>query len=286
MRNAIPSFVAFSALAAACGGEDPPQLVDAPTVKEDAAPKEDAPVDAPQQLDLTCASNPAPTTANAQVTLSGAASSVDFNIVQMAPQFTPLPEADVDACQGDCTGGNLLDSSESAAAPCPNTGCAFTTAALATGGEPLDGYLTISKAGAGVRTTNIFPAEPIRADLANIPGLVFTNNAFNLLNQLASANQNDQENGVLTVVVTDCALTPVSGATLTVTQNGNAIPGATVFDAGAFVDQLAGTFFVFNVPAGEVTVGATVQGTTFHSHAIQSFAGQTSATQVTPGFAP
>jgi hypothetical protein len=227
-----------------------------------------------------------PTTATATVTVSGKANSLDvqFGGGGVTPVVTPLDEADIDVCTDDCAdNGELLDSSSSAATPCDQDGCAFTTTALDTNDAPLDAYLKVAKK--GFRTSSIVPGEPIRADLTNVPALVLTPGAFSGAAFIAQADQNDIANGALAVAVTDCALQPVQGATLILTQGGNPITGTTVFDPSSFADELAGTFIVFNVPAGAVLVNAMVNGTTFRAHTVQVFAGETTGTQVTPGFA-
>lgn len=281
MRN-LPA-VLFLALAACGGGSDNPTPDSAPT--PDAPPPDTGPPPPDSQvLDTSCSANPTPTTAAAMVTASGAANSLDISLAGGTPSPTieGLPEADIEVCLGDCENADLLDTTTSAMEPCGQTGCEFTTAAIDTPNDmPLDAYLKVSKT--TFRTTNIFPAEPIRADLMNVPAIVMTTGAFNLLAQFVG-DGHTAGNGALILVVTDCALTPVQGATLTVTQNGTAVGNAPV-DAGAFADELAGTFLVFNVPPGLTTVGASVNGTTLRAHDIQVFADETSATQVTPGFA-
>ena len=279
MRNL--SAVLFVALAACGGGSDTPPADTAPPQDTAPPPDTDPPPPDSQVLDTSCMANQtAPTTATATVTASGAANRLDVNGIM--PDVQPLPDAAVDVCLNDCQGGNnLLDSTNSAAAPCGSAGCDFTTAAIDTPNDmPLNAYLKVAKD--GVITSNIFPSEPIRADLMNVPALALTPNAFSFLASLGGGHT--KGNGALVVVVTDCALTPAQSATLTVTRNGNPA-GNTPVDVGQFVPELAGTFFVFNVPPGTTTVGATVNGTTFRVHDIEAFADELSATQVTPGFA-
>ncbi len=284
MRN-LPA-VFFVALAACGGGSDTPPPADSSPPQDTAPPPDtDPPPPDSQVLDLACMANQtAPTTATATVTASGAANSLDitFGGGGVTPVFEPLDEAAVDSCVNDCVGGNdLLDSTSSSALPCGQEGCAFMTGALGTNDVPLDAYLNVSKA--GFRTSNIFPSEPLRADLMNIPALVLTPNAFGGAAAIAGVTQNDVANGALALAVTDCANTPVQGATLIVTQNDQAV--GEVFDPSSFAAELAGTFIVFNVPEGATTVNAMVNGTMFRARVIQSFAGETSGTQVTPGFA-
>lgn len=277
MRN-LPA-VLFLALAACGGGSDNPTPDSAPPTPDAPPPDTGPPPPDAQVLDTTCAANQTPpTTAIATVTASGFANAVSLNGV--TPSVDAMPDADVDVCIDDCQDENLLDSTTSAAAPCAQEGCAFTTAALDTGSVPLNAYLKVAKE--GHRTTNIFPSEPIRADLANVPALAMTTAAFNMIAQFLGGGQT-AGNGALILVVTDCALTPVVEASLSVQQNGTDV--GTIVDIGQVAAELSGTFFVFDVPPGTTTVGATVNGAAFRAHDIEVFADETSATQVTPGFA-
>jgi hypothetical protein len=282
MRNLAA--VLFLALAACGGGSDNPTPDSAPPA-DTLPPDTQPPPPDSQVLDTTCAANTTtPTTAAATVTASGFANSLDISFAggTPTPVFEGLPEADVDTCVDNCAGNDLLDSTTSSQLPCAQEGCVFTTGTLDTNDVPLNAYLKVSAK--GHRTTNIFPSEPIRADLANVPALAMTIGAFNALAQFLGGGQT-AGNGAILVVVTDCALTPVQTSTLTVQQKGADIPGAEIVDAGLLAAELAGTFIVFDVPPGTTTIGATVDGTAFRAHDIEVFADETSATQVTPGFA-
>ncbi len=279
MRN-LPAVLFLAFAACGGGGEETPQPVDSqPPDTTLLDPDGPLPPDS-QVLDMSCAANQtAPTTATPTVTASGAANQLD--IQGISPDLQPLPQADINVCVGDCQGNSNLDSTTSAMAPCGQAGCDFTTAAIDTpNDEPLDAYLKVGKT--GLVTSNIFPSEPIRADLANVPALAMTTNAFSTLGALAGGQT--PGNGALIVIVTDCGLQPVAGATLTVTQGGTPV-GNTPVDVGQFVTELSGTFLVFNVPPGATTVDATANGSDFRAHDVEVFADQVSATQVTPGFA-
>lgn len=233
-----------------------------------------------QMLDLSCAANQTPpTTADATITASGAANGLD--IAGITPSITPLDGADLDVCIDDCLDqGEVLDSTTTAASPCGQAGCDFTTASISTAGAPLDAYLKVGKT--GFVTTNIFPSEPIRTTLANVPALAMTTNAFATIASFAGPQ--DTGNGAMIVVVTDCALTPVEGAAVTITQGGNVV-GNTPLDLGGVQAQLAGTFLIMNVPPGATTVAASVGGTDFRAHDVRVVADELTATQAKPGFA-
>jgi hypothetical protein len=85
--------------------------------------------------------------------------------------------------------------------------------------------------------------------------------------------------------VTDCAQTPIPGATISVKQGGVDVPNTSPFDVGALGGAMfEGTYAVFNIPPGETEIGATVNGQTLAPRTITMFADQSSATQLRPGF--
>lgn len=258
------AILAFALAACGGGGKEIPEPVDSQPADTAPPPDTNPPPPDSQQLDTSCAANPAPTTATATVTATGTAT--EFS--QAAQD--PVADATVDVCKGDCAGNNLLDSTTT------DVNGAFTTAAVATNSVPLDGYLKISKPKSGLLTSNIVPSQPIVADLANVPGVMI---AQTTLKQLAAFVTQDPKNGLVVVALTDCANQPVGGAT--VTSSG----GGTVLDLGQFIAQAAGTYFVFNVTVGTTTVGASINGTTFRSRDLPVFANEISLTQITPGFA-
>jgi len=273
---------------AACGGDSKQIPTPVDSLTPDTAPPPDTeppPPDA-QVLDLSCMANQTPpTTATATVTASGAANGLDITLVngQPSPQVAVLDEADIDVCINDCTGNNdILDSTSSSALPCGMAGCDFTTAALDTLNAPINAFLKVSKQ--GFRTTNIFPPEPIRADLMNVPALAMTTGAFELLSTFLGGGRT-KGTGAALVIVNDCAQIPAAAAVLSVKQGGVEVATVTIVNAGDLAAQLAGTFFVFNIPTGATTFGATVDGTTFRPHDVLVFDGELTATQVTPGFA-
>lgn len=280
MRN-LPA-VLFLALAACGGGESDNPMPDTAPAADGPPPDTDPPPPDSQVLDLSCMANQtAPTTAAMTVTVSGTANGVDVQGLA-PPTIEPLDEADIEVCIDNCAGPDSLADTTSAALPCGQAGCDFTMAAIDTpNDEPIDGYLTVAKA--GFRTSNIFPSEPIRADLPNVPALAMTDDAFTGISGFLGGGHT-AGNGAAIVVVTDCAFQPAQGASITITQGGNAA-GNTPVDIGQLVPELAGTFFVFNIPPGVTNVAASVNGTAFRAHDVRVFADEISATQVTPGFA-
>ena len=160
----------------------------------------------------------------------------------------------------------------------------FASGNLVTGGVPLDAFVRASFA--AYRTTYLYPPNPAKASLANVPVPIISNSTFGTLQQFGQATQNDTNNGAFLLILSDCAQNPINGASVTVQQN-NANVG-TVFDLGSFAAQAAGLFFVFNVPDGNTTVTAKYGTMTFPvrilpAHKGVDGVGSITATEVLPG---
>lgn len=280
----------FAMLFAACGGggEKKP---DALIIIPDAAP--DAPPDAFEPVfDFSCMGNAAPTTAAANVTLSGFAAEVVLSGMQ--PTIQAAHGAKVDFCDAsstECAGQDQLDTVTTPASGCPQMGCPFTSDSLATGGTPLDIYVRVSKN--NNLTSYIFPASPVTANVANVPAAMFSQALISLLP--AAGITQDPTKGILLVALTDCANAPISDTaniTLSIKQNGMDVQGTMSIDAGMFSPQLAGTFVVFNVPAGPdamnpsaaTEVGATYKGMAMRAHSVNVYRNSTTGTQLRPGY--
>jgi hypothetical protein len=246
------------ALGVAACGSDNKGTADAGKTFMDAPPKVfmDAPpkvfMDAPpKNYDFTCFGMAAPTTAADPVTIAGTTDEFSMN------GGTALGGVTVETYKvGTAT---ALDTKTSDA-----TLGTFTTGNLVTGGVPLDGYIKASLT--AYRTSYLYPPNKVVANLAAVPVPLISDANFSQLNALVS--QQDATNGVLFLTVADCALTPISGATLTVKQ-GNSDAG-TVLDLGSLTGQSAldGLYLVANVPDGDTTIGASYTTMTFPSHVV------------------
>lgn len=257
---------------AACGsdGADKPDAPKAIDAAVDAIP-DSPPIDG-TSYDLSCLNNQAPTTIAATVTISGTAQEV---VIQGgAPAIVANAGVSIKACKGDCVGPNDLGTTTSAL----TTG-AYTTGALTTAGVALDGYLDATKT--GDRRTLVFPPSPLAQSQTGVPLLMFSTAAFGALS-IAGITQAPTK-GMLGVVVTDCMNMPITGAVVTVTQNGMPA-GDAPFDIGALAAQAAGTWLVPNVPVGDTTVTAKYNNMNFRAHVVSSVAGATTTTGVRPGF--
>ncbi len=274
--------VAVSALAA-CGDDGGNAKADAgmPDSGPDAKVYMDAP---PPTFDFSCAGNAAPTTAAANVTLTGDVTRIGIGAGGV--EFAALGGAALKACTTgtNCAGQDQLDTDTSAADG------SFTLGPLATGATPLDAYISMTAANS--RPTYTYPAQPFTADQGNIPILTFDSGLLALAGAQLGCPQNDTSNGIVGIAVTDCADAPITESqdiNLIVKQNGAAVAGTSVVDLGSLDARAAGTFLVCNVPAngGSTTteVGATYKTTMqLRAHNVKVVAGATTATILRPGF--
>ncbi len=273
--------IAVALLALAACGSDKAQP-DAQIVIQDAPPPdmkiyEDAP---PPSFDFSCMGNTAPTTATAQVTLSGTVQEVSLN--GATPSIDPLADATVDACAASstaCTGQDQLGTATTDAQG------AFSVGPIDTNMMPLDGYLQMTAAGS--RTVYVYPASPLVADQGSIPVLSFSASGLQIL-QFLGCTQDDANYGMIAVAVTDCANMPVTdtqNTALVVKQGGTEVTGTTVVDLGQAQQQAAGTYIICNVPEGAVTeVGATYNNMDLRAHNVQVVKGTTTSTILRPGY--
>ena len=259
--------VAIMALAA-CGNDH--GNVDGSVTVPDAPPDAKVFMDAPAPMfDFSCATNPAPTAATAQITLSGTA--------QLASQggATPIDAATVEACRAGttCAAANRLATDTTDAAG------AFSLGPISTSSMPLDAYLRLTKT--GVRTTMFFPPQPVQADFANIPVISIPDNFF------AACSQSGTTTGTMAVAVSDCAnnaITDSANIMLVLKQGGSPIT-VDVFDLGSVFPQAAGTFLVCNVPANDVTnLGATYNGMQLRAIDVRIVGNTTSVAVLRPGY--
>lgn len=268
--------IAAIAFTAACG-DDGGATIDAPKII-DAAP--DAPPDAyvpdAPNYDFSCLNNQQAAAA-ANVMLSGTVTEISLNLAANPPiASNPASGVVLEACKANCTGLDSLDTTAATGA----TG-AFTTASLATGGQPLDGYLKATKGPNW--DTYVYPAAPLVTSQAMVPVLMLTDQVGDNLSAVVTHTAG---RGVVAVFVTDCAGTPIGGATVTVTRGSTTFPGTQA--AGSFSPMGEGAFITFDIPPDTnttvTTVNATYMGMTLRAHDVKVFANSLTATQVKPGF--
>lgn len=259
--------------AAACSGDvdggNPPDggdpgsdegTPDAEVGAADAAPSADARTDR-----FRCLGDPLPTDAANPIAVTGTVSRAGL-------PTRPLSGASVEVFRR--SGGAALASTTSA-------GNGTYTLSVATGGDPLDTYVRASSG--TLLKTELYAASVVVTDT---PGSDFILTDASTLGFLTGLVDVDQEAslGAVTVRVADCDNNPVAGATIT------GFGGTRVFYAGddgrPSADPTAtgsqGLAFVFNVPVGNLTVNASVDGETLRANAIASRAGTISLAAIAP----
>lgn len=254
----------------------------------DAAPIPDAPPDAFEQVvNLSCVGNTQPAAA-ANVTLSGFAAEVIIS--GTSPDIRPAHDATIEVCKASsttCANADRLTTQMTDPSGCPATGCAFTSASLATSGAPLDVYAKITKAAA--LPTYVYPAAPVVANVTNIPGVVFSQAAIATIGTFIGYNAGE---ALMLVVITDCNGVAIQKNTTLVVKQGGTVVQAMVTSLADADPALAGTFLVSNLPAGPdaqnpsavLEISGTYKTTQLRAHEVRVFRDSVTATQLRPGF--
>lgn len=223
----------------------------------DASPEAEAGVDP-----FACLGQPLPAAAPAMLQIGG----TTVGINQM-----PIDAVDVEA---------FIGASTTAAATTTSAATGVYSLTIASGGVPIDGYLHASKN--GLIDSYFYPPTPVAASTNQANILLATVQTFTLLAGLAGVTA-DPARGTLVVAVGDCLGRPVPGASITVQPAGttrylrNNAPDQAATDTDA-----TGLAAAFNVPAGAVTVGATVGGRTLRAHMLTVRANVLTLTSVVP----
>lgn len=246
----------------ACGKDN--AASDAP-LQEDAPVDFDAPVQPPQDsqsFDFSCAGDPAGTP-TATITVSGT------TVTNSGTSLTPAPGVSVTLLtNGD---DSVLDTQTS------DDQGNFTFAAQDTGSNALDVY--IKGASEGKLDAYLFPADPLVADISNVPVPNIDEATLNMIGQLGDPY--DPSKSVIVLQLQDCSAIGVAGATVTVEQGGTELD-INAIDLGSLFAQAAGIYFIENVPEGTTTIKATIGGHDFKAHAVKTFGHSTTSTQTHP----
>lgn len=154
-----------------------------------------------------------------------------------------------------------------------------------TNGSPVDGYLKAVKT--GLKDTYLYPPGPLSSDFAGVTTLMLKQSTQNLANQLAGAAAPDPTKGWIAMLVLDAPQTSamtVMGATVSASPTGEIKynGSAGVPQSQAMSTAMDGIAYAMNVPAGQVTVGASKSGLTFKSHSVNARADKVTLTLVTP----
>ncbi len=266
-------------MASACGGGGGSSTPDATaadpadadtSVPVDAAPRADAaplPDAMPAALDCIGAKLPN-SVANPPIVIAGTVqegSTSGINpMTQSAHVAAHLSADDGLLVEGDFTGDfTLTDPTDSATA--------------------IDAYLAATSN--NFIDTYVYPPYPIYESLSGTPIIMVSTTIFGLLPILTGVTQT-AGNGVMIVAVTDCNQDTVEGAVVTITPSAGTIkyagsggiPGMTDFPS----TQSSGVAYIFNVPPGNYTIGATVGGMSLRDNAVKAFADANTTLVVAP----
>ena len=155
----------------------------------------------------------------------------------------------------------------------------FFDLSITTGGTPVDGYLRVTDS--AHITTYAYPARPL-ADNATETVLMVTNTEVTLIGPVLGVTQT-AGNGLMAIVVENCAGTPIAGATVSVTPGGTVrYNGPSGPDQSASSTAADGVAYVFNVPAGNVVVHASASGHTLRQHTVNARADVLTLTSIQP----
>lgn len=250
--------VIFSTFAlAACGGggndadapigNQPDSPPGTPDARVDADPL--APDAAPE---FACLGQPIPTTAATSLTVAG-----DMQVLSIAGS-NPVAGATVTAyVVGNPTPVGTDDTDAAGA---------YTITLSNPGASPVDGYLLAPSS--GNKTVYLFPPTLIYEDLPMAPIRTVSDGLFPTFLALSGGSV-AAGHGVVALRISDCLGNPLAGATASSPQtdqdvryNGtNGLP-----DSGATSTAADGIAYIFNVPAGSVTVDAMYMGMNFREH--------------------
>ena len=152
-----------------------------------------------------------------------------------------------------------------------------------TNGVPVDAYLVATKS--GLIDTYLYPPGPLSMDFANVPIYQMTTSTQSTANSVGGADAQTATQAWIGAVVQDAAMTGVEGAVFTATPTGGMVhynSAQGLPQSQAVATAADGVAYYMNAPTGNVTVGATKTGMTFHSHTLNARAGKITLTLVAP----
>jgi hypothetical protein len=153
-------------------------------------------------------------------------------------------------------------------------------------GEAIDGFIKATKS--GYVTTYLYPPYPLMMDFANASVIMVTPTTYDTLCTIGQAGCARGDGlGLIGLVVTD-GTNPVAGAM--VSSNPAAVPIRYNAMVGNFVlpsttassTYTDGIAYLFNLPAGQVTVSAMKTGSMFSSHGLKAWANELTTTVIVP----
>jgi len=149
---------------------------------------------------------------------------------------------------------------------------------VTTNGQPVDGFLMATRT--GDTDSYLYPSAPLVADFTMASVNLVTTSTFSFF----SAFGQNPGMGIIVLEVQDATGMTVAGASVTstpaATKTGYTGTGG-LPDTTATVTATDGRAYLFNLPAGQVTLNATLTGATFKSHAVDARADVFTTTVVT-----
>jgi hypothetical protein len=211
-----------------------------------------------------CYNKPLPTMADDPIRISGT----------VADALTKMP------IKGGSIVGHLMNLPTAFFTIQSDSSGSFSTA-RATGAVPLDLYLELTAS--GFQTTYYYPPHALTHDDVGVSHVLFTTDDTNTFAGLAQVSFNTADSQML-LRVTDCNNTPVAGATVTTSPAGSQIRyfnGVQPSTTATATDNM-GIVLVANLPPGNVTVNATVNGMNLRTLNVQSVANTYLAPTISP----
>lgn len=221
---------------------------------------------------FACLGDPLPTNAPTTITVSGTVSQLS------TAGSSPVAKATVDFRK--VSNDQSIGSTTSA-----NDG-SFTKN-LSTGGSPLDDYILATPPNnASLLNTRVYPPAPQANDASGVPVEMVSGQTLGFGYSFVTGGQQTAGTGTIIIDVVDCNGNPVSGATVSASPS----TGTTIaYNAMGFPSNMAtatntdGIAYIFNAPAGDVTVNANVPGVgTLRGHAVKSVTNTVTETEIEP----
>jgi hypothetical protein len=274
LSSSIFGFVACSSSSSPVGFDaDAGAAIDAGVVVDTGAPDSgntvvDAGFDSGPIVtgDFSCAGATLPTSAPASITIAGKA--FDQSLGGQT------------ALEGAALSAYPTQTSTTASSNAITDATGAFSLVVGTGATPVDGYIKATTV--GEMDTYLYANAPLAKDQSGLNVIMLTANTYALLTGGAGVTQ-DAAKAVVAVLVLDCEAEPVQGAVVstspagTVRYNDGSLPSTKATATAA--DGIA---YVFNVPAGDVTVSVMAGATALRSHHVVSRSGAFTTTLVTP----
>jgi hypothetical protein len=203
-------------------------------------------------VDLGCLGAPLPTTAPATLNLGGKV------VTTSLTGTSPVPGASVSLYASD--GGVAL-------ATATSTANGLFSFQAASGGAPIDGYLHVTSG--NYVEVYWYPSAPLAADTSTIQVAMLLPSTLNFLSSVSGATQ-PLGAGMGGMDIVDCAGVPLAGAVMTsvpVAGNTTYVINQSPLSSATSTDA-SGSLFLFDLAAGQVTLGATLGAHTLRSHAV------------------